>query len=144
VNESDIREGYSSSNVTGRTAVLVGCGFIVCLFATSMFVFGFYKVCEGWLAPSRELRDQAQPRIPPPPRLQIDPSVDEKELEAAEETRLHTYGWVDRKRGIARVPIERAMDAAASHVSLPAVPPQAASPRGGREAGAWEGGGPGE
>lgn len=34
---------------------------------------------------------------------------DRRELEAQESSRLETYQWIDRERGLARIPIERAM-----------------------------------
>jgi hypothetical protein len=58
---------------------------------------------------------RAQPRglpgapLPPPPRLQIDPKADLDRLHAAENRQLESYGWVDRGQGVARIPIERAM-----------------------------------
>lgn len=47
---------------------------------------------------------------PPPPRLQLSSTADLKEFRAKEEHDLTTYGWVDKNAGIARVPIDRAMD----------------------------------
>jgi hypothetical protein len=47
---------------------------------------------------------------PPAPRLQIDPKQDLDRLHADEQGRLTTYGWADRERGLAHMPIERAME----------------------------------
>jgi len=47
---------------------------------------------------------------PPEPRLQTAPADDLRNLRAAEQTRLTTYGWVDRKAGVVRIPIERAKE----------------------------------
>jgi len=53
----------------------------------------------------------ATEHVPPPePRLQTAPADDLRNLRAAEQTRLTTYGWVDRKAGVVRVPIERAKE----------------------------------
>ncbi len=49
-------------------------------------------------------------RIFPEPRLQVSPEKDLTELEAHQSSRLHSYGWVDRKAGLVHIPIERAMD----------------------------------
>ena len=43
------------------------------------------------------------------PRLQIAPPADLKAFRAREEAQLHSYGWVNRTSGVARIPIERAM-----------------------------------
>src|SRR5438093_9284094 len=45
----------------------------------------------------------------PPPRLLVKPGASLAELRAAEESDLNSYGWVDRKSRIARVPIDRAI-----------------------------------
>jgi hypothetical protein len=43
------------------------------------------------------------------PRLQIDPAADLAALRAAQQRILAGYGWVDRGRGVARIPIGQAM-----------------------------------
>jgi hypothetical protein len=46
---------------------------------------------------------------PPQPRLQTDPSEDLPQFLAAEDKRLHTYYWSDKKNGVVHIPIEQAM-----------------------------------
>jgi hypothetical protein len=48
----------------------------------------------------------------PAPRLQAAPVRDYQEYLNEQERELSTYGWVNRDRGIVRIPIERAMDVA--------------------------------
>jgi len=48
-------------------------------------------------------------RVPPEPRLQTNPKQDLRDLLAAEDKVLNSYGWVDRTRGIVRIPIDEAM-----------------------------------
>jgi hypothetical protein len=45
----------------------------------------------------------------PSPRLLVYPGRERKELDAAGRTQLESYGWVDRRAGIARIPVSRAM-----------------------------------
>jgi hypothetical protein len=47
---------------------------------------------------------------PAEPRLQIAPQADLAAYEKAQQQALHSYGWVDRKQGVVRLPIGRAMD----------------------------------
>jgi hypothetical protein len=47
---------------------------------------------------------------PPVPTLEVDPQRDLTTFRQREETRLHSYGWVDRTAGTVHIPIERAMD----------------------------------
>ncbi len=46
----------------------------------------------------------------PNPRLQESPPVDLVQVEREERARVSSYGWVDKKSGIARIPVDRAMD----------------------------------
>ncbi len=45
----------------------------------------------------------------PQPRLEVKPGANLAELRAAEDADLNSYGWIDRKNGTIRIPIERAM-----------------------------------
>lgn len=49
-------------------------------------------------------------KLPPGPNLEADPHESLILLRAREDSVLSSYGWVDTARGIARVPIERAME----------------------------------
>lgn len=46
----------------------------------------------------------------PNPQLEIDERHQLDQIRMQEEETLATYGWVDQKAGIVRIPIERAMD----------------------------------
>ena len=59
--------------------------------------------------PEFPLAVQQENRLPPEPRLQTNPRQDLRDLRSAEESVLTEYGWVDRKAGIARIPIDQAM-----------------------------------
>lgn len=48
-------------------------------------------------------------QMPPPPRLQQNPRVDLGAYVQEQNHVLETYGWVDRKAGVVRVPINQAM-----------------------------------
>ncbi len=63
-----------------------------------------------------EAESQSSPTAPvtavqkyPGPRLEVRPAMDLAKLRAAEELDLHSYGWIDRKSGTVRVPIDRAI-----------------------------------
>ena len=44
------------------------------------------------------------------PAREKSPAEVREELEAADRAKLETYGWVDRKAGRVRIPLERAME----------------------------------
>ncbi len=51
------------------------------------------------------------------PHLQIDPAADLAAYRAAEQRQFAGYGWVDKQRGIVRIPIDEAMrDVAAAGI----------------------------
>lgn len=55
----------------------------------------------------------------PEPRLQVSPPLDLKEMIASNNAVLNSYGWVDPKAGIVRIPIDRAIEILAQ-TGLPA------------------------
>jgi hypothetical protein len=71
------------------------------------------------LAPPR-FKDEVPPF--PAPRLQEDPAAELERMKQVERARLTSYGWVDQKAGIARIPVERALEIAAQK-GLPSWPP---------------------
>ncbi|MGH9321435.1 MAG: hypothetical protein ACRD21_06475 [Vicinamibacteria bacterium] len=44
------------------------------------------------------------------PRIEISPASELERERAREEELLESYGWVDRERGVVRVPIDQAME----------------------------------
>lgn len=65
---------------------------------------------------------EQRPTQPPEPRLQRFPKQFMKDLRAAEEAQLNSYGWVDQKGGIVRIPIDQAIDAVSKPGLLPSRP----------------------
>jgi hypothetical protein len=53
---------------------------------------------------------QAAAPAPKAPRLEVSPTGDGPRIEAQAQHMLKGYAWIDRSAGIARIPIERAMD----------------------------------
>jgi hypothetical protein len=47
--------------------------------------------------------------IPPEPRLELNPHEDLRQLRRKNLRILNTAGWIDRKQGWARIPIEEAI-----------------------------------
>lgn len=84
------------------------------------WVFDVYGVLSG---PGPAVSPLANPRqLPPAPRLQISSESDLAAMHAREDSVLYSYGWVDRKSGVVRIPIGRAMDLLVQK-GLPSRPP---------------------
>jgi hypothetical protein len=67
---------------------------------------------------------------PAGPLLQVNPTAELEQLRRQEQRVLDSYGWVDRGAGIARVPVERALELVLEE-GVGAVP---SAPSGGAEA----------
>ena len=90
----------------------------VVYFAVALVLVGIVVFFGAWWIFRHFVREQAQtttrPAINVPttvrgPRLQISPQGDLEELRRQEDEILSTYAWVDREKGTARIPIDRAM-----------------------------------
>jgi hypothetical protein len=89
--------------------------FVVILASTVMVIqfaiAGLMKVFEHYEAKNDPfVSPQAVPAgtLPAEPRLQTTPWQDLKQFRADEELILHSYGWVDQKNGVVRLPIDKA------------------------------------
>jgi hypothetical protein len=110
------REGYEHRD----TQVKVLAWLLAALLAATLVVLALMKALFGHFA-SQEDRRQPPPStlagtrssIPPEPRLQNTPFDELRRMRAEEDAALDSYGWVDRKAGIVRIPIEQALEIAA-------------------------------
>jgi hypothetical protein len=100
--------------------------FAAALVAVGILVeFGLVYVMRDFSQEEKVLQALAPPVFAddsgpvPGPRLQATPPTDLAKLKEAELRRLNGYGWVDRKAGLAHIPIDRAIEIVASR-GLPA------------------------
>lgn len=80
--------------------------------AVCMLVYGiFWYLADHPLtvAPPNPMAETEKQQFPPEPRIQVHPTIELKDLRAQEDQILSTYGWTDKKAGIVRIPIDRAM-----------------------------------
>jgi hypothetical protein len=95
-----------------RAVALFGLGLLLVLGAVHFGMGAMF----GSLRRDAEHRDvlpspTAEPRLlPPAPRLEVTPQRDLEALKRVETERLGTYGWIDRSRGVVRIPIDRAVE----------------------------------
>lgn len=94
---------YQPERIPRRLPLKLGAGLaaaLVLALAILALVFpaSLHPIAEGPPDP-----------LPPAPRLVTDETAELRQLRAAEEQRLASYGWVDRSAGIVHIPIEEAM-----------------------------------
>jgi hypothetical protein len=103
--------GYETRDANTR-AVL---GFLAVLFVVlnlvlfgSWRLFRYYTVADRPPEPASSFADERQ--IPPAPDLAVNGREDLLNSYAKQQQDLEIYAWEDRKAGVVRIPIERAMD----------------------------------
>ncbi len=89
-----------------------GLALVVVLFAALMWALsvGLRSRLESADPAPPVLLEAREQEQPPEPRLQTQPEEDLRRLRRAEDAVLDGYAWVDETAGVARVPIERAME----------------------------------
>jgi hypothetical protein len=87
-----------------RPWVILGVGFgTAALLAATLGGVMLVRAWSDWpMAPM-------PPERFPAPRLQADPAADLHAFRAEQERALKGYGWTDREHGLARIPVDRAM-----------------------------------
>ena len=105
--------GHETHDVNVRAVVLAGAG----LFAVATLLLAVLVVQFRSLLAVRARENPpplplaaAAPTEPPAPRLQVSLTRDLEALRASEDALLHGYGWVDRRAGVVRLDIGRAME----------------------------------
>ncbi len=88
--------------VATRTVLYVALGFLAFVAVSLVALHAYFVSSVSGSAFTR-------PQSFPAPQLQTDPRTDRARLEAAQKELLESYAWVDRDKGIARIPITRAM-----------------------------------
>ncbi len=104
--------GHETRDISVPVVVWFAIGLIASALIVYPTVAGLYQLFER-LHPSPDApsRIELHPHmIAPRPRLQTDSAADLEKFQAAEEAKLNSYGWIDKKAEIVRIPIARAMD----------------------------------
>jgi hypothetical protein len=82
----------------------------IAIFIVVALMMHYFKVHEPAVTAGQANIPVTRARDFPQPRLLIKPGASLAELRAAEDANLNSYGWVDRTSGVARIPIDRAME----------------------------------
>jgi len=126
--------GGIDQEIDVRGIVKVGAWLAVVTVVGFVIAWGFYRVLsrgeKRLERPAVTVAGATVPAEPPGPGLQATP---EKELAAfrrSEQEQLESWAWIDQGAGVARVPVEKAIDVVAAEGTLPdlAAPIGAARP----------------
>src|ERR1039457_2542006 len=97
------RVGFEETDVNELAVGKFGLALLlVTILAMALLVgvFNYFKAREGGEAVTVD-----PTKVFPHPQLQKSPIPDLKAVRAAEEQVLNSYGWIDRQKGVARIPI---------------------------------------
>lgn len=112
-----------------KFALTLAVVIVIVLFGMRWIFWHFAKVQT--LGPTMTPFENAR-TIPPLPRLQVAPQKEIHDYWESQQAILNSYGWVDRKNGVVRIPVDRAMRILLAK-GLPARPPAGASAGGGSQ-----------
>lgn len=113
------QRGHETSDASVKSIIFSGIGLALATVAVCFLMLFIFRALSRFDTPasvqqSRQAVVPQQPAMVPPavpgPHLQDDPAIEIERLHARERTVLGTYGWVDKKNGVVRIPIDRAMD----------------------------------
>ena len=104
--------GYERSDLSPNKIALFGVSLAavigLVLFVAYLLMHRFYtEEAKKEVIPSPL---SYTPELVPGPRLIVDPGREFREMRAAEDRILKSYDWIEKEKGIARIPIDRAMD----------------------------------
>jgi hypothetical protein len=94
---------YEGADATARAALIAFPAILAGLLLSVLLVW--------WIYPGTTVDRRLPSPIPryPSPRLQSDPAAAMRKFREAELTRLNSFGWDDRAKGLGHIPIDDAM-----------------------------------
>jgi hypothetical protein len=99
---TDAHPRLEAPGVSMKAVLLAGSGAVVLLVGAIVGLHAVYRA-------------EVSGNVPPPPaqfpapRVQTDETAQLHRLLAEQQARLSGYAWVDKQQGLARIPVERAM-----------------------------------
>ncbi len=103
--------GYEKADLRPKPIVIFGVILSLVMVLALVGTYGMVRLLGWWDRP--RLETPASPlatrAVPPVPRLQVEAPKELRALRATEDETLTSYAWVSKEAGIARIPIERAM-----------------------------------
>jgi hypothetical protein len=107
----EVHHEHSDVNIAGIFgfgATLLVVGLLIHLMVYVLFRYFDAREARP-VTPEYPLAIEQENRLPPEPRLQINPRQDLADLRAREDQTLASYGWVDKNNGVVRIPIDEAI-----------------------------------
>jgi hypothetical protein len=102
---------HETADISGRSITKLAIMLVVIIILISFILFGLITYFKNRqpITFAQAQKETQREEIPPLPHLEEKPGVNLKELRQEKERLLHSYGWVDKQKGIIHMPIENAM-----------------------------------
>jgi hypothetical protein len=111
--EDSLNTGYETRDADVRDIAFTLAGLAVAAAMVFVLVYGIFRYLEYHPLTETQpspMAETAGPQFPPAPRIEVHPAIEIEALHAQENAILSTYGWTDKKAGVVRIPIDRAME----------------------------------
>ncbi len=126
--------GTEGTDVRLRPILVFSIGLVVTIIVAYLIVTVLFRVFTSQATdrdtaagvPEAQQQAATEDRLPPEPRIQVNPEADLKALRQREDAQLNSYGWVDQQAGTVHIPIEQAMKLVLEQ-GLPTRQPQSAA-----------------
>lgn len=108
IHTAGVRHEIRDANIPALTAF--GAGIVLTVAVTMIFCWWLFRIYAYELPMGPPLTPYASSRqLPPEPRLPPLPQLDLYDYLTAQRKELDSYSWVDKQKGVVRIPIARAM-----------------------------------
>ena len=118
-----IEAGHELSDLSPKNIAIFAASLAVTVVVVMWICYQlfqhFYTVSMKTEVPPSPLSYTREPT--PEPHLLVVPGEELRAMRAAQDSLLNSYGWVDKEKGIVRIPIQRAIDLLAQR-GLPSRP----------------------
>jgi hypothetical protein len=114
---------FEHEDLSPRAIIYFFVALIVSLGVLYVIVFGMYRFLDSYnhanqatmspmVAPEADTRavTDKDTEVFPEPRLEKSERTELRDFIESEDRKLATYNWIDKDKGIVRIPIDRAMD----------------------------------
>ena len=109
VSRESLGRGYEVQDVPPRWVAVAWAGLVLFIILTGAGVYGYIHLHRNLSVQPVSTVIERMQVTPPEPRLVVHPDEPASKLNGGAEKELGSYGWIDRSRGIAHIPIEEAM-----------------------------------
>ncbi len=102
--------GYEVTDPPVRIIVYSALGLAAVTILICFLLAGLFRILVAMEETGKRNPLAPAHQLPPEPRVEVHPWEQLQQVRAHEEQQLRTYGWVDKEKGIVRLPIDRAID----------------------------------